>query len=166
MKWKISSLKTLANQTLEVNETLKFAEEMFESVSNIEGISDIEVDGIIYLQNNEVNANLNIKGIYQLPCVNTGQIGDYPFEFKIEGNLKGEYPQTINYEADYIDLLEVVWQKLIVEAPLRFVKSDINEKNGKSWKYMSEDEYNDMKASQTDPRFEKLKDLFKDDKED
>lgn len=166
VKWKISRLRSLTNQSLDVQETLKFSKEMFDNVSNIIGVSDVKVNGRIYLLNNEVYADLNIKGIYQLPCIYTSQIGDQPFEFKIEGNLKDEYPQTINYEADFIDLLEVVWQKLIVEAPLRFVKSKVNKKEGESWKYMSEDDYIEMKSSQIDPRFEKLKDLFKDDKED
>ncbi len=166
MKWKISSLRSLPNQTLEVAETLKFASEMFKNVSNIVDVSDIEVNGVIYLQNNEVNADLDVKGIYQLPCIYTNEIGEQPFEFKIEGNLGDEYPQTINYEADFIDLFEVVWQKLIVEAPLRFVKSEVSEKKGRSWKYLSEEEYEEIKSSKIDPRFEKLKDLFKDEKED
>lgn len=166
MKWKISSLKSLPNQTLEVKETLKFAPEMFDNVSNINDVSDIDVDGFICLQNGEINADLTLKGIYQLPCIYTNEIGSQPFEFSIKDELNEEYPQTINFDADYIDLFEVVWQKLIVEAPLRFVKSNVNEKEGKFWKYLSEEDYEKQKSLQTDPRFDKLKDLFKDEKED
>lgn len=166
MKWKISWLKSLTNQEHEVNEVLKFDQKMFARVSNINGVSDIKVTGTIKMEGELVKADLTFTGILYLPCANTNEIGDYSFEFKIDDLLDEEFVDAVNYDADYIDLLELTWQRLIVEAPTRFVKNKNTNKTGKSWQLLSEEEYLKTKEDEIDPRFAKLKDLFKDDKED
>jgi uncharacterized protein len=165
VKWKISWLKTLPNQTHHVTETLSFDQKMFKSVSNISGVSDIKVDGDIFLKDGLVNTNLTFKGIMYLPCANTNEICDYPFEFKIVEAMDEEYDSAVNYEADFIDLLELTWQRLIVEAPTKFVKNECINKSGKSWRLISENDYHQENEDKIDPRFEKLKDLFNDEED-
>ena len=165
MKWKISWLRTLPNQKHHVDETLTFDQKMFKSISNIKGVSDVKVDGDIFIKDGLVNTDLTFKGTMYLPCANTNEIGDYDFSFKIEEIMDEDYESAVNYEADFIDLLELAWQRLIVEAPTKFVENEFSCKSGKSWRLISEDEYNLETEDKIDPRFEKLKDLFND-KED
>lgn len=166
MKWKISWLKTQPNQEFKVDETLKFDQKMFAKVSNINGVSDINVNGVIKMEQDLVRVDLTFKGVLYLPCAISNEQGDYPFEFVIDELMDEEFIDAVDYEHDYIDLLELAWQRLIVEAPTKFVKNDCINKSGKSWRLLSEDEYDQEKDNEIDPRFAKLKDLFKDDKED
>ena len=165
MKWKISWLKTLPNQKHQVDEKLTFDQKMFKNISNIKGVSDIIVSGEIFLKDELVNVDLDFKGTMYLPCANTNEIGDYDFSFKIEDVMDESFNYVVDYEADYIDLLELTWQRLIVEAPTKFVKNECINKSGKSWRLLSEDEYQQNTEDKIDPRFEKLKDLFKDEEE-
>ncbi|MEG0283563.1 MAG: hypothetical protein RR601_02060 [Erysipelotrichales bacterium] len=154
----------MPNKMHTVDETLIFDQKMFAKVSNIKGVSDIKVDGTIMLSEaDDVIVNLNLTGTMYLPCVNTGEIGDYDFSIEISDVLDEEYDGVADFEHDCIDLLELVWQKLIVEAPTRFVKNKSKIKSGKSWQLFSEEEYEEFNNEHIDPRFEKLKDLFKED---
>lgn len=165
MKWKISWLKSLPSQKFEVDETLTFDSKMFQKVSNIDDISDVNVKGEISIKDELVYIDLNFSGIMYLPCANTGEIGEYPFSFNVNELLDDEFDDSINYEADFINLLELTWQRLIVEAPTRYVKADISSRSGKSWQILSEEDYAKKEEDYVDPRLAKLKDLFKDDKE-
>ncbi|MDF9866815.1 uncharacterized protein OKW22_000370 [Bacilli bacterium PM5-3] len=165
VKWKISWLRTLPNQKHHVDEKLTFDPKMFKNVTNIKGVSDIKVDGEIFLKEDLVNVDLTFKGTMFLPCANTNELGDYDFSFKIEDVMDESYDLAVNYDADYIDLFELTWQRLIVEAPTKFVKNECINKEGKSWRLLSEDEYHQNNEDKIDPRFEKLKNLFND-KED
>jgi len=166
VKWKISWLKSLPKQEYLVDEVLKFDQKMFAKVSNINGVSDVLVNGIIKMENDLVRVDLNLKGTLYLPCAVTDETGDYPFSFEINELLDDEYHDVVNYQKDYIDLLELVWQRLIVEAPTKFVKSDREVSSGKSWRLITEEDYYQEKENEIDPRLAKLADLFKDDKED
>ncbi|WP_423364503.1 YceD family protein [Mycoplasma sp. P36-A1] len=166
MKWKISWLKKQPNQEFKVRETLKFDQKMFAKISNIRGVSDVKVNGLIKMDDELVSVDLMFKGVLYLPCSLSDETGDFPFNFQINELLDEEFVDAIDYEADYIDLLELAWQRLIVEAPTKFVKNDCINKSGKSWRLLSEDEYDQEKETEIDPRLAKLEGLFKDDKED
>lgn len=167
MKWRISWLKNQPEQRYHVDETLTFERNMFKNVSNIDYVSEIKVVGDLFMEDDLVNIDLIVSGIYYLPCALSNEICDYPFSFEVQDALDEDSTlNTIDYHADYIDLYEIIWQRLIVEAPTKFVKNKNINKSGKSWKLLSEEEYQKQFHEQIDPRFEKLKDLFKDDKED
>jgi uncharacterized protein len=167
VNWKISWIKSLPNQEYKVDEVLKFDQKMFKNVSNINGVSDVLVTGIIKIDiDNLVYVDLNLSGVMYLPCANTNENADYPFSFVIAELLDDDFTDVINYNKDYIDLLELVWQRLIVEAPTKFVKNDSVITGGKDWRLLSEEEYYQEKDKEIDPRLAKLVDLFKDDKED
>ncbi|MGL4382581.1 MAG: YceD family protein [Bacilli bacterium] len=166
MKWKISWLANQPNQEYEVNETLTFSKEMFRNVSNINSVSPVSVNGLIYLQDNLVNISLTFKGTLYLPCVLSNEEGEYPFTFDINECLDESHREVADYKADYIDLLEITWQQLIVEAPTRFVKNEVETTNGQSWQLLTEEEYRMSIVDEVDPRFSKLQDLFKENKEE
>ena len=166
MKWKVSWLKSLPNQTYQVDEVLKFDQKMFAKVSNINGVSDVRVTGTIKMEDALVRVDLLLEGTLYLPCAVSNEIADYPFAIELNELLDEDDHDVVNYEKDYIDLLELVWQLLIVEAPTKFVKNDASLKEGKAWRLLSEEDYYQEKEQEIDPRFAKLVDLFKDDKED
>lgn len=164
MKWKISWLKTMPNEEYDVSEKITFDPMMFKKVSNIDHVSDIDVTGKIALVNDLVKVDLHFKGMLYLPCANTNEIGEKEFDFKINEILDDE--EYISYEKDYIDLLQLVWQNLIMEAPTRYVKNECTNKSGKDWQMLSDEEVALMKEEKTESPFAKLEGLFNDDKED
>lgn len=158
MKWKISWLNSQPNKSYDVSEEIIFDKKMFSKVSNIVEAKPISVVGTIKIVEDIVHVNLTFKSTLVLICANTTEQGEYQLCFTIDEPLEEE-DHTINYKADYIDLYELVWQRLIVEVPSKFVISDHEVVEGKSWKLMSEDEYNSLDENVTHPGFEKLKNL-------
>lgn len=168
MKWRISWLEKQPNQRHHVDEVITFDRSMFKNVSNIDSVSPIKVQGNLFIEKGLVNVDLVFTGILYLPCALSNEICDYNFAFKVKEELDGAEPsdQAIDYEADYIDLYELIWQRLIIEAPTKIVKNDNVNKSGNSWKLLSEEEYQEQAQKRTDPRMAKLQGLFSDDKED
>lgn len=165
MKWKVSWLASQDRQEHKVNEVIKFDPKMFSKVSNIRRVNDVAVTGRVFIKYEQVNADLTFKGTMIVPCANTGEDADYDFEFKIQDVLDEEYTDAVSYDLDYIDLIELTWQRLIVEAPTKFVKNECTSKSGKSWRLITEEDYASESEERIDPRFEKLKDLFNDKEE-
>lgn len=166
MKWKISWLKNQPNQTHEVDEDITFDKTMFRNITSITWVDKVNVNGSIKYKDNLVNINLILSGSMYLPCALSGEDGEYKFNFVINEILDDSYNHVVDYNGDSVDLYELVWQRLIIEAPTKFVKNNNLIKSGKSWRLISEDEYDIESSEKIDPRFEKLKDLFKDEKEE
>lgn len=164
MKWKISWLESLENQELKVKEKIIFDKKMFNKVSNINRVDPIDVEGVIFIKDSVVCVDLNFNGKMFLPCILSNEEGEYVFNFNINNEIDDSYNEAINYEKDYIDLYELIWQHLIIEAPSRYVKDNSIIKQGKSWQYINEDEYLNKKSNDIDPRLEILKNIVIDNK--
>ncbi|MDR3214744.1 MAG: DUF177 domain-containing protein [Bacilli bacterium] len=166
MRWKISWLQGLKDHFYQVNEVITFDRKMFKNIRHIDSVEPIKVKGTLSIDNDLVEVDLNFKGHLRIRCANTDDIVDYPFNFNIKDVLDDSYQDVINYQKDFIDLYELTWQNLIVEAPAYYVKQECLKKEGKAWRLLLEDEYNDLKSDTIDPRFAKLKDLVIKDEEE
>ena len=87
-----------------------------------------DTDDYIYL---EVNGKMILEDSISLLDV------EYPFSFKIDGNLTeilGNCPNTL-------DILELLWENIVLEVPLKFTKEeDFSKFKGEGWRLVSEDE--------------------------
>ncbi|MBV1708810.1 MAG: DUF177 domain-containing protein [Erysipelothrix sp.] len=62
-------------------------------------------------------------------------------------------------KGDVIELFELVYQLILMEAPLKVVKPDLKEyPKGDGWEVIKEEDYVAAKKSEIDPRLAKLKD--------
>ena len=61
----------------------------------------------------------------------------YPFDIQIDEKLD----EFVEKDKKYLDLLEFLWQNIVLEVPLRYtLVSDYQEYQGDGWKLVSEEE--------------------------
>lgn len=71
-----------------------------------------------------------------------------------------EENDIIYFEGDELDLNPLIESMIITSIPLKIVDKDDEWIKGDNFEVISEDEYNARQNNKTDPRFDKLKDLF------
>ena len=94
---------------------------------------DIDEDLIIpkdYYENN-IDINLIVKGIFIMKCSYTFEDVEVPFETKINDEI---LENALNNEF-YLDLLDILWENIILEIPFNVVKEGAEIKNlqGEGW---------------------------------
>ncbi len=151
----------------------------FVDVSNLVEISDIRRIPPVHVKGhgdfgaNKVTFTLTIQGTMILPCSRTLKDASHSFNIEtIETYLLSENgygnPDEENLhqvEGEVLDLLPMIKENILLEIPIQIFCDDPTEKggapqSGKGWEVLSEDD----KKDKIDPRFEALKDLFNDNK--
>ena len=81
----------------------------------------------------------------------TNEKVDYDFEFEVDDEI--EENGVINQ--NMLDIIELLWQNIVLEVPIRFTKSDAENLSGDNWKVI------DGNNKEIDPRMQKLYELNK-----
>ncbi len=102
--------------------------------SDIIDLKDIHVNGEITcdLEYNYV-INFNVKGTMILHDSVTYEERPYDFETKIE--------ETLENSCKTLDLIEFLWHYIILEVPMRFTNSDVDNIETDNYRVISEEEY-------------------------
>jgi len=137
---------------IEINEDLHLDKEIYKD-TEIKGFSYIHVEGYIKRETDDDDIiYLSVNGEMIIPDSISLEEINYPFSFKIDGSLKeilGNCPNTL-------DILEVLWENIVLEIPLKFTKvKDLSKFHGDGWSLMSEDEL----VHENNPFNELLKDF-------
>lgn len=106
--------------------------------SDIKGLKNVHFKASIYENNDSL---YKLDGIITGTMVITDSISlddvDYDFSCKIEENIE----EFIENEQNTIDILEFLWQNIVLEVPLSYTEvSDYTSYSGEGWKLISEDE--------------------------
>ena len=56
-----------------------------------------------------------------------------------------------------LDIMELLWQNIVLEVPIRYTKSDADNLKGDNWEVLNAEE----KQEEIDPRMQKLLDYYK-----
>ena len=56
-----------------------------------------------------------------------------------------------------LDIMELLWQNIVLEVPIRYTKSDADNLKGDNWKVLSDS----SRDQEIDPRMQKLYDYYK-----
>lgn len=128
------------------------------STTEIKQLKNVTVLGkAIYAGEYGIELNMNIEGIMVLSCALTLEDVDYKFNVNVNENVSFEEKNQEN-NSNILDITEIIWENIVLEIPLRVVKEGAKIKEeGDGWKL---DLGQDLK---TDPRLEKLKELYKED---
>jgi len=89
------------------------------------------------------------------------EIVPYEFEINIEEKIEDlieNYQDCYKSRQNALDLIEVLWQNIVLEVPISFTKVKDAKLKGNGWELQSEEKILDI-----DPRLEKLKDLLEGD---
>lgn len=174
MKFLLNEIKKYAHQQpYEFKRTIDISE--IESENNdVRSISEVDVEGNIILDGNEVIVSFKTAGEMILPCARTLEDVIYPFETN-EVEVYSESPHLtdeqeeeevhlINGEA--IDLRPRIIESVLLAIPFRVYSDEEVLKNalveGDGWELTTEDEFEARAESEekVDPRLKKLEKLL------
>ena len=153
------NLISLKNEDIIIDEDFTFSKEEL----NKAGILDLKnthASGIIKKDSlNNLLIDLNITGKMVLPCSRTLEPVDYPFDIKIDGDLKEIYDEMCQKEENFensIDILPIIWENILMEIPMRIVSKNAKEipTEGNGWRLVTSDKGN------VNPELAKLQDLL------
>lgn len=148
----ITKLNQNIENELTVEETVRFPKEYFENTEIID-LENVVVKGIITLDE-ERDIQLNLSLIGEMILQDSISLEDIMYPFSIEIDEKIEKNEG-NFE-NTLDLLDVLWQNIVLEVPLKFTQvKDYSKFQGEGWKLLSEEE---VKTSNNP--FEDLKSMF------
>ena len=128
----------------------------------IHDLKDAVASGRIYIDAvGDIIFECNFKGTMIISDSISLEDVPYDFEIVIEENLND---LTENYENCYktrqntLDLIELLWQNIVLEVPISYTKVIDANLKGNGWELQNEE-----KKSEIDPRLKKLEDLLKGD---
>ena len=130
-------LHSNAVDIINIDDDIVLNKEVYEN-TDIKGFDYIHIKGNIKRETDEDDyLDLDINGdMIILDAISLEEV-KYPFSFKIEGSLTeilGNCPNSL-------DILELLWENIVLEVPLRFTKvEDLSKFQGDGWKLVSEDE--------------------------
>jgi len=147
---------TLLNQNLkeeiEIEEKFEIPEKYLET-TEIQDLNNLEVNGKIFLDESRLPVlKCRLSGVMSLLDSLSLEVVEYPFQVEIEENLK-EIDE--NFE-NTLDILDVLWQNIVLEVPLRFTTvTDYSKLCGDGWRVLSEED----KEESNNP-FKELESMF------
>ncbi len=106
--------------------------------SGVLELSEIDVtNSCIKRIEDDFYLKMNIKGEMKLEDSITLEAVNYPFSIEIDDNLY----EFIENNENSLDIIEVLWQNIVLEVPLRYtVISDYSKYQGDGWKLVSEED--------------------------
>lgn len=143
----------------EINEEIVFPESFYIN-SEIKKLNSVKVSGKIdYNLTDEIEINLDISGIMIIKDSITNEDVEYPFSFKIEElleNFDGESEKYYEKSKNILDIIEFLWENIVLEVPISYTKVKDAHKKGEGWELNNEEPQDDV-----DPRMAKLSEIFK-----
>ncbi len=137
----IDIIKLNNKNFLDIDEDITIPEEYLKG-TQVRGTKDIHVTGRISIDSYEdVQVNLEVNGIFVLGCAITLDDVDYKFTSIIEENI-GQFQEILNKRTNYLDILPIIWENIVLEVPIRVVKEGVKDINlhGNGWELVSNEE--------------------------
>ena len=166
LKWNLNWLIKQKDGRFSFDEYLTFPDEIFHSLSQINGLKDVHVtgDGQLDSKNSQLLVRYNIDGQMILPCAVSLENVEYPFNIDSMCTFafyKPDYEEeVVEAKRDVADLTQVVFQDIMMEIPSRVVKEGATLKTeGNGWQVIGEKQIT-QEEDDIDPRLAKLKDFI------
>lgn len=133
----LTLLHTNSIPKIVIDEIVNINEEYYNK-TDIRKLDGVKVKGSIIRQTDDIDyIDLDVNGTMFLQDSISLEDVEYPFSFKIEGNLADF---TTNLE-NTLDIIELLWENIVLEIPLKFTKvEDLSKYHGDGWKLLSEDD--------------------------
>lgn len=154
----IIDLNKVTEKPTYIDEVVSF-DENYLAHSEIRKLDNIHVTGYLKLNYEEnVVYNFEIEGIMILPDCYT--LEDYPYEFKASvEEIVEENDNFYDKLKNTLDIMEILWQNIVLEVPIRVGHDNHEAKSGEGWELV------DGNTKKIDPRLAPLQELLKDKKE-
>jgi len=147
MKYDIIRLNNNIVKSIEVNETYSFTEEELRGTDLLK-LDNVKIEGEITKNSlGNIELNLDVEGVMQLPCAITLKPVNYPFNTQISGEIDELMENFDEKERNFqnsIDILPIIWENILMEIPMRVVSEEAENNNipkeGDGWKFVTEEE--------------------------
>ena len=157
-------LNKIPSTGLQIDSIIKLDKTFYQNTSILD-LKDLYLKGIIdFDYENNLNLNLEVKGIFILSDAITLEPIEYPFSSLIDEKLTEIDPNYSNFydkSKNTLDISEILWENIVLEVPISATKTTTDNLNlkGEGWELVKEN------VTKIDPRLAKLSELFKDGKE-
>lgn len=173
LKFVKTELQKRGNEPFPFEESVKFPDDMYFSISGLRGLRDVRVWGEAqyYTSDEQLHVRFVVEGTMIVPCALTNVDVDYPFSEKRDVMFSftklpaDSDDEILEAKKGIADLMPVVFETIICEVPLKVVSKDADiKRKGDGWQLVSESEAN-ARTEEFDPRLAKLRELLKNDEE-
>lgn len=149
---KINLTELSYKDKIEINDDVIFPDS-YKNNAGIMDLKNIHVEGF-FRQNDldEYVCNLHVTGQIVLEDSVTLNLEPYNIDFVINENLE----EILEKKQNMLDIVEFLWQNIVLEVPIRYTKGDATCKSGDNWKIIDE-----CSKQEIDPRMQKLNDYYK-----
>ena len=134
---KIDLRKLYALKKWDVNDRIIIPQEYYEK-TDVKDISEVLILGSVMVDyENNIELDLLLKGDFIIPCSISLEEVNVPFEIKVEDKIE----ENELKDDFYLDLLDVLWENIVLEIPLKVVKEGAKMENiqGEGWEILTEE---------------------------
>ena len=139
-----------------IDDFVSFGEEYIKNTS-IQKLENVKVKGRAYYSiTNEIVFDCKVEGSFVLLDAMDLEPVDYPFELEISEVLSEVSDENNKNELKKLDIMDVLWQNIVLEVPIR-VRKDPDKKynlSGEGWELVDEE------RKKVDPRLAPLLELL------
>lgn len=132
---KIDLRKLYALNKLSIDEEVIIPEEYYKN-AGVRSLSKVKVNGDVTVNYEEnIELHLNVSGEFIIPCAITLDDVIVPFNTFIEE----EIDQNKLNDEFFLDLLDVLWENIVLEIPVRVVKEGVKSEDlhGEGWELVT-----------------------------
>ena len=134
---KIDLRKLYALNKLSIDEEAVIPEEYYKN-AGVRSLSKVKVNGDVTVNYEEnIELHLNVSGEFIIPCAITLDDVIVPFNTFIEE----EIDQNKLNDEFFLDLLDVLWENIVLEIPVRVVKEGVKSEDlhGEGWELVTKE---------------------------
>lgn len=134
---KIDLRKLYALNKLSIDEEVVIPEEYYKK-TGVRSLSKVKVNGDVTVNYEEnIELHLNVSGELIIPCAITLDDVIVPFNTLIEE----EIDQNKLNDEFFLDLLDVLWENIVLEIPVRVVKEGVKSEDlhGEGWELVTKE---------------------------
>ena len=134
---KIDLRKLYALNKLSIDEEVVIPEEYYKN-AGVRTLSKVKVNGDVTVNYEEnIELHLNVSGEFIIPCAITLDDVIVPFNTFIEE----EIDQNKLNDEFFLDLLDVLWENIVLEIPVRVVKEGVKSEDlhGEGWELVTKE---------------------------
>ena len=125
------------NNKLSIEEEVIIPEEYYKN-AGVRSLSKVKVNGDVTVNYEEnIELHLNVSGEFIIPCAITLDDVIVPFNTFIEE----EIDQNKLNDEFFLDLLDVLWENIVLEIPVRVVKEGVKSEDlhGEGWELVTKE---------------------------
>jgi len=167
MRYSRSDLLQLKGGHLSLDEDLTFADDISEQFPRIRRLNQInvKVEGDYISEEQRLKANIRVKGSVIVGCDVTSEDVVVPIDTEedvvFSFNKQEDDITIVPANGQYIELLPTIFRTILLDIPTKVVKpGKIDYPKGDGWEVVREEDYEQQKKNQADPRLAILKEYI------